>query len=302
MDTKQISNILTIAEEGSITKAANKLFISQSALDQQLLKLEDEIGTQLFVRSRNNFSLTKAGEVYISYAKRILSLKNEAYNKIRDLVNKQKGMLSLAFAPERGMEMFMAIYPEFYETFPEIVVLPREIRVKKQLEMLLNEELDLGFVFLTEEKLPGLILQPLLKEEFVLVVPLSHPLAKLAAPPDKPLNVMDMEMLQNVTFSLMDKESTQRKVIDPLFSKHGVKLNVFLTTASNRANISMVKNGLCCSILPYYYVRNRKDVACFYLSDHPSWSMCACYRAHRYQSSATKYFIQLAKRYFENVN
>lgn len=48
MDTKQINFILTIAEEGGITKAANKLFISQSALDQQLLKLKNELGTQLF--------------------------------------------------------------------------------------------------------------------------------------------------------------------------------------------------------------------------------------------------------------
>ncbi len=85
------------------------------------------------------------------------------------------------------------------------------------------------------------------------MVPLSHPLASLAAPPGKPLNVvLGMEKLQNLTFSLMDKESTQRKVIDPLFTKNGLKLNIFLTTASNRANISMVKNGLNCSILPYY--------------------------------------------------
>ena len=56
------------------------------------------------------------------------------------------------------MEMFMAVYPEFYQTFLGIVVLPRKIRVKKQLEMLLNEELDLEFVSLTEEKLPGLVL------------------------------------------------------------------------------------------------------------------------------------------------
>ncbi len=74
------------------------------------------------------------------------------------MVNRQKGMLSLAFAPEHGMEMFMAVYPEFYQTFLGIVVLPRKIRVKKQLEMLLNEELDLEFVSLTEEKLPGLVL------------------------------------------------------------------------------------------------------------------------------------------------
>ena len=302
MDTKQISFILTIAEEGGITKAANKLFISQSALDQQLLKLENELGTQLFVRSHNNFSLTEAGEIYVSYAKRILSLKNEAYNRIRDLADRQKGTLSLAFAPERGMEMFMSVYPEFYRAYPEIAILPREIGVKKQLEMLLNEELDLGFVSLTPENIPGLTLKPLLKEEFVLIVPLSHPLAGLAAPPGRPLTVLKAEQLESLTFSLMYKESTQRKVIDSIFSRYGLELNIFLTTASNRANISMVKNGLSCSILPHYYVRDRKDVACFYLADRPSWVLCACYRSNRYLSNAARRFIQLAEDYFEKEN
>ncbi|QAT48915.1 LysR family transcriptional regulator [Caproiciproducens sp. NJN-50] len=302
MDTKQISFILTIAEEGGITKAANKLFISQSALDQQLLKLENELGTQLFVRSHNNFFLTKAGEVYVAYAKRMLSLKNEAYSKIQDLTDRQKGTLSLAFAPERGMEMFMSVYPEFYQAYPEVVVRPREIGVKKQLEMLQNEELDLGFVSLTAENLPGLVLKPLLKEEFVFIVPLSHPLSELAAPPGKPLTVLEVERLKDLTFSLMYKESTQRKVIDSLFVKHGIDLKVFLTTASNRANISMVKNGLSCSILPYYYVRNRRDVACFRLFDRPSWALCACYRANRYLSNPAKRFTELAKEYFEQEN
>ena len=64
MDTKQIEYILKIAEENNITKAAEKLFITQSALNQQLLKLEKELGTPLFHRSRTNWRLTEAGEIY----------------------------------------------------------------------------------------------------------------------------------------------------------------------------------------------------------------------------------------------
>ena len=69
MDTKQIEYILKIAEENNITKAAEKLFITQSALNQQLLKLEKELGTPLFHRSRANWRLTEAGEIYIEGAK-----------------------------------------------------------------------------------------------------------------------------------------------------------------------------------------------------------------------------------------
>ena len=82
MDVKQMTYILTIAQEGGISKAAAKLFITQSALDQQLLKLEHELGTRLFFRSRSSFALTEAGRVYVEYARRMLELKNEAYRII----------------------------------------------------------------------------------------------------------------------------------------------------------------------------------------------------------------------------
>ena len=146
MDVKQMTYILTIAQEGGISKAAAKLFITQSALDQQLLKLEHELGTRLFFRSRSSFALTEAGRVYVEYARRMLELKNEAYRIIHDIAGRRRGTLSLAFAPERGMEMFMAVYPRFYQSYPEVTVTPREISVRRQLEMLAGDELDLGFI------------------------------------------------------------------------------------------------------------------------------------------------------------
>ena len=71
MDTRQIEYILQIAEENNITKAAEKLFITQSALNQQLLKLEKELGTPLFHRSRTNWRLTEAGK-FISRVQKLL--------------------------------------------------------------------------------------------------------------------------------------------------------------------------------------------------------------------------------------
>ena len=100
MDVKQMTYILTIAQEGGISKAAAKLFITQSALDQQLLKLEHELGTRLFFRSRSSFALTEAGRVYVDYARRMLELKNEAYRIIHDIAGRRRGTLSLAFAPD----------------------------------------------------------------------------------------------------------------------------------------------------------------------------------------------------------
>lgn len=290
--------ILTIAQEGGISKAAAKLFITQSALDQQLLKLEKELGTQLFYRSRTSFALTAAGKVYVDYAKQMVALKDEAYRIIHDLADRQRGTLSLAFAPERGMEMFMAVYPLFYQSYPKINVIPREISVRRQLEMLQNDELDLGFISMKGLDVPGLTSTTLLEEEFVLITPRDHPLAALAAPPGEPLTVLEPERLRELTFCLIYRQSTQREIIDPIFEQAGIKPDIFLETASNRANVTMVENGLSCSILPYYYAKDQRNVACFRLAGRPAWRVAACCRRNRYLSKAARHFIDLATDYF----
>ena len=298
LDIKQITYILTIAQEGGITKAANKLFITQSALDQQLLKLENELGTKLFYRARPNFILTPAGEVYVDYAKRMLNLRNEAYHRIHDLADRRRGALSVAFAPERGMEMFMSVYPHFYETYPEVTVTPQEVSVRKQLELLQRDELDLGFISIRDTDIPGLNCTVLLREEFVLITPRTHPLAEQASPPGEPLATIDQEMLHQLRFSLIEPQSTQREVIDPIFARSGVQPDIFLETASNRANISMVRRGMSCSIVPYHYVKTLSDVVCFRLPGCPEWNIAACFRKGSYLSKSARYFIELAGAFF----
>ena len=72
MDLRQIQYIVAIAEENNITRAAEKLYITQSALNQQLLKLEKELGVQLFHRSRTDWHPTEAGEIYLKAAREML--------------------------------------------------------------------------------------------------------------------------------------------------------------------------------------------------------------------------------------
>ena len=302
MDVKQMLYIVTIAQEGGISKAAAKLFITQSALDQQLLKLEHELGAPLFFRSRTSFSLTEAGRVYVEYAKQILELKNEAYRIIHDLAGQRRGTLSLAFAPERGMEMFMDVYPRFYQEYPQVKVVPREVSVRQQLELLSKDELDLGFISRQGGPLPGIEQVPLLREEFLLITPPDHPLARRAAPEGAPPAVLDPSALRDLTLCLIYPQSTQREVIDPLLEEAGGKTTLFLETASNRANISMVQRGLSCSILPAHYLRGVEGVARFRLSPRPSWTVSACHRRGRYLSQAARHFIRLAGEYFQGEN
>ncbi|EGQ79573.1 transcriptional regulator GltC [Fusobacterium animalis ATCC 51191] len=82
MDLRQLEYIVEIAEEKNITKAAKKLYITQSALNQTLLKLEKEIGEPLFERSKLNLYLTEIGKIYVEEAKKILEIKKKHMKKL----------------------------------------------------------------------------------------------------------------------------------------------------------------------------------------------------------------------------
>ena len=210
MDTKQIEYILKIAEENNITKAAEKLFITQSALNQQLLKLEKELGTPLFHRSRTNWRLTEAGEIYIEGAKAALQIKNTTYNRIYDVVSARKGHLTIGLTPGRGLRMFTSIYPELHRSFPNLDVRPIEMRVRAQQDAIAKGEIDVGLMTLARRDQTSDTYYPLKQEELVLIIPSGHPLAAKAAPSGEPLTTLDLTELRYEPFVLMDKTSTLR--------------------------------------------------------------------------------------------
>ena len=136
MDLKQIEYIVKIAETGSITRAAEQLFITQSALNQQLLKLEQQLGIKLFVRHKHDMTPTSAGRVYLEYGENMIREKREAYNIIHDMAQSSLGDLRLTFSRERGIDMLVSTYPQFHRKFPGITLRPHEMFVVDQLNCL----------------------------------------------------------------------------------------------------------------------------------------------------------------------
>ena len=301
MDTKQIEYILKIAEENNITKAAEKLFITQSALNQQLLKLEKELGTPLFHRSRANWRLTEAGEIYIEGAKTALQIKNTTYNKIYDVVSARKGHLTIGLTPGRGLRMFTAIYPELHRNYPNLDVRPIEMRVRAQQEAIARGEVDVGLMTLRSIDRTIDTYYPLTKEELVLMIPAAHPLAEKAAAPGEPLATMDLTALRYEPFVLMDKSSTLRSACDTLFEKAGFVPNILFETNNTGGIAAMVQSTLCCGIIPRYYTLGLGDgVACFSLPERPAWEIAICCQKHGYLNSGAREFIRLAREYWEN--
>ena len=146
MDLKQLEYIIAIAEEQSIAKAAQKLFMTQSGLNQQLLKLERELGLPLFHRIKHGMVPTYAGTIYLETARKMLMMKQETYRLLQDIADMKKGEIAIAYTPEQGSRMFSHIYPIFHRMYPDITFKIYEARVKQGEQLLLRGSVNIAFV------------------------------------------------------------------------------------------------------------------------------------------------------------
>lgn len=308
MDLRQLQYIVAIAEENNITRAAEKLYITQSALNQQLLKLEKELGVPLFHRSRTDWHPTEAGEIYLKAAREMLLLKKDTYHKIHDLAKIQQGELSVGFTPGRGIAMFSHVYPKFHRQHPNIQVTPRELSVQKQQELLVSGDLDLGFVTLMpSQQKSALNYIPLTTEEILAAVPARHPVITnqegswkdAVRTSDDHVSHLDLFALREEPFVLTYKESTLRELTDHIFETAGFRPHVLFETSSNATIVTMVEAEMCCGLVPSFYARGHKDSIRFLsLPERPSWNIMACYHKKRYVSKAARDFISLAAEFW----
>lgn len=319
MDFKQLEYILAIEEHGNISKAAKALYISQSALNQQLIHLEKELNTKLFYRDNRNLWPTQAGQIYLENAKEVMKIKKNTYGLLQDLEDSTIGELHLGLTWEHGIDMFTQIFPRFNARYPRFSVKIFERNVAEQHQMLRAGHLDLGFVMLQEYERIEANYVPICREELILGIPASHPLAGLAAPFGQPLAYLDLALLKDELFSLIFPESTMRAVIDPLFRAAGFKPKILFETAMNHMLQKAVSRGLCCTIMPQSYslpdtspfaspencLAGRqgghhdygKTAVWFRLKGNTCWDWCMVYPKGIKLNSAARYLVELSQEY-----
>lgn len=146
MNIKHLKALIAIAEAGSITRAAEQIFIAQPALSQRLSALEDEVNTKLFIRSRQGVVLTDAGKKLYGHAKHIVKFAEEALEEMRAEEQLPSGTVSIGCQVSLTKVLGGRIIEAVQEKFPNIVInfisgLSGEIY-----KSLANSEIELGIV------------------------------------------------------------------------------------------------------------------------------------------------------------
>ncbi len=303
MDIKQVEYIVTIEQEQSISRAAEKLFLTQSALNQQLLKLEKELGTPLFERHNHIMTPTFAGKIYLATAHRIIDMKQETYKIIRDVANENTGEISIAHTPEAGAAMFSKIYPIFRKKYPNIKFNIIEARAKEMERLILRKEVDFASIaFFNGSKNKELEYIGISSEKMVLGLPVTHPLAYLAG--ERSWDILpeiDLKLLQDDSFILLNKETRMRDMIDISFEHADYRPNILFESVSTRTVINMVENQIGPAFFPQSYVKPNDLIVYFTVAPFMEWTRGIAFLKGTYLSKPEKYYIELNRQEFVNI-
>ena len=303
MDLHQLEYILAIEQEGSVSKAAKKLYITQSALNQQLLKLEQELGTPLFERRNRRMVPTLAGRIYLSTASRMMDMKQETYKIIHDISEENSGEISLAYTPEAGARMFAAVYPLFHRQYPNITFRIHEARNKKMEQLVLQKTVSFAFSSYYEmSRHPDLDYLDMATEYMVLAVPETHHLAPLAGENSwETLPIINLNLFQNDPFVLCSKETLLRDMIDYCFSRVGLSPKILFESTSTHTIVSMISQQIAPGFLPQSYAKPGQNMVYFTVPPQLQWVLAISSRKSTYLTKPEKYFIALAMNQIRGI-
>jgi DNA-binding transcriptional LysR family regulator len=178
---RHLRSFLAVAEAGSFTVAASRLFQTQSSLTATIQKFEEAVGLKLFVRTTRRVDLTPEGEQFRPVAERIVRDFNNAIADLQAIAKGQRGHVRIAAAPSMVVHLLTPALADFRRAYPEITVSVQDAGSAKIERAVLDGEVDFGLAT-PLKRYPELDYAPVLADSFGVIMPHDHPLAAADGP------------------------------------------------------------------------------------------------------------------------
>ena len=240
MELSELHVFLTVAREGSFSRAAERLYRTQPAVSLTIRKLEDGLGQPLFVRGARPVRLTDAGTLLRDYAERLINLRDEVKKGLSELTSLNRGELSLG-VNESSIHALLPALGQFRKNNPGVQIRVHRMFSRDIPHEVMNFRLDLGAVSFVPRE-PQLQATEILKDELTLVVPPKHPLAKR-----KEVDITDLE---NESFVAHSVESPFRRRVIELFGRNRTTLNMPIEMPTIESIKRFVQMGMGVAIVP----------------------------------------------------
>src|SRR5947199_8677061 len=146
MDLLKLEHFLAIVEEGTFTRAAERVSRTQPAVSQSIKKLEEEVGAPLFARDIHDVSLTDAGKVLLEYARKMVGARDDAMRELEALRNLQSGTLNIAAPESAAVYLLPAALRTYLARFPQIKVGIYRSKLTEIPRQVMDRQVHVGFV------------------------------------------------------------------------------------------------------------------------------------------------------------
>ena len=289
MELRHLRTIAAVARHGSFSRAAEELHLAQSAVSQQIRRLEQELGVEVFRRSSRSVELTPEGEVILGYAHRVLREVDGLHSELGELTGLVRGELRIGGMYPTGPYDLAEMLAEFRRRHPGVAINMVEDTQDDLLARLRADELDCAFTAVEPDTLGNEYAATLIwEEEFVVAVPTNHPLTRGGH--------VTFEQLAGEDLIAYRENSALRRRLERTMADRGLApRNAFICTemAAVRA---LVSKGLGLAVIPRS-VAEQEGPAIALRPIGPerfTWPVALVWRAARRQPAAAKAFLAVA--------
>ncbi len=261
MELRHLRYFITVAQEQSFTRAAEKLFTAQPSLSQQIKDLEQEVGVNLFERSSRKIQLTDEGKAFLIYAEKALENAKLAVASARQVAQQKNNQIHIGFLNVAELKVMPHILAKLKKTMPDLKIHLHSLFCLEQLQHLKNAELDLSITRFQLDH-PDFENIHLLTEQIHLVA------AKHLHPTDR---ILKLQELKNHTIIMCDQNASPifYERLNALMSFDQLKHDQVLWATNVLQHINLINMGMGFSFAPDYLLRFLNDEVKVIQTDRP---------------------------------
>ncbi|WP_312317993.1 LysR family transcriptional regulator [Acinetobacter variabilis] len=261
MELRHLRYFITVAQEQSFTRAAEKLFTAQPSLSQQIKDLEQEVGVNLFERSSRKIQLTDEGKAFLIYAEKALENAKLAVASARQVAQQKNNQIHIGFLNVAELKVMPHILAKLKKTMPDLKIHLHSLFCLEQLQRLKNAELDLSITRFQMDH-PDFDNIHLLTEQIHLVA------AKHLHPTHR---ILKLQELKNHTIIMCDQNASPifYERLNALMSFDQLKHDQVLWATNVLQHINLINMGMGFSFAPDYLLRFLNDEVKVIQTDRP---------------------------------
>lgn len=297
MEIKDIEYIKAILVHGSVTKAAEALYITQPSLSTYIKNMQQRLGFDVFIQHGKKFELTYLGEEFLKYGLQILRIKEDFYDRLQNIQDNQYGRLKIAIPLLRSSYLVPVLLPIFKELYPNVDILLNESSSANFPSLVENGDVDLALMN-RSDSYEHLETEKIKSEEILLALPAKHALCPKAIRDDRhEFPVLDLRDLKKEVFILHQPDQFSRQVADTIFTKHDFHPDKILATRNIETATNLVANNQgVCFINNSHTKHLITDKLSFFSLKIPFYvDLIVAYRKNRQLPSYAKSFIDICK-------